>query len=468
MNETVHNLQYDALDQGRQSAARSAAASRPQSSVSFKPTPPTTPRPTSTTDQTAMTPVVSELVSDAVDQGQKAASESRAASRATSMTPSINALVADVIQDGRDSAEISRAASAMTATVITSVETSTEEQITEPEAQTSSSSDAPPVTPVVESLVVVAIEAGVESANVSRAASKLAGEEAQQPPPPPEISITPPVDELVHAALKAGERSANVSRVASVMADSVVMTVASEVQEDAPVIAEDMVVEALESGMRSAQRSQVESRTNGEMMRSDTFTPTVMGLIEMALTDGRISAGRESIDSLPRMTPVVMKLIEEAIHTGHQSALASKTPSANVQRTVDVSMEERYHKLVDQLSLRSRQDDLTLTEFSSLTDELLEMTSILALFLRNGRKTQTISRRFYEIEQSLSVILEKLGNWDITAKNMSVMQQQITIAQTLLQATQLLGKWQKQIARTHLHRNDVYTVTFNMCLMARL
>ena len=89
--------------------------------------------------------------------------------------------------------------------------------------------------------------------------------------------------------------------------------------------------------------------------------------------------------------------------------MASKTPSIDTQKSADQSMEDRFHYLVDQLTLRSRQEDLTLTEFSSLTDELLEMTSILALFLRNGRKTTGVSRRFVEIEKSLTEIHAKLG-----------------------------------------------------------
>ena len=163
---------------------------------------------------------------------------------------------------------------------------------------------------------------------------------------------------------------------------------------------------------------------------------------------------------------MVRLLCQTSMKAGHKSAMASKTPSIEAQKSADQSMEERFHYLVDQLTSRSRQEDLTLTEFSSLTDELLEMTSILALFLRNGRKTTGVSRRFVEIEKSLTEIHAKLGkriyssstfirrsgNWDITPKNISVMQQQITIAQTLLQATQLLGK----LYMAHLHANHLF------------
>ena len=43
--------------------------------------------------------------------------------------------------------------------------------------------------------------------------------------------------------------------------------------------------EALETGMQSAERSLAASRID----RTDSFTPTVMALIEQAITDGRIS-----------------------------------------------------------------------------------------------------------------------------------------------------------------------------------
>ena len=78
------------------------------------------------------------------------------------------------------------------------------------------------------------------------------------------------------------------------------------------------------------------------------------------------------------MTPVVMKLIEEAVRWLQFGNSDGESKSNNV------SIEERFRTGRPM----ARQTEMSLTEFSSLTDELLELTSILALFLRNGRKTK--------------------------------------------------------------------------------
>lgn len=46
---------------------------------------------------------------------------------------------------------------------------------------------------------------------------------------------------------------------------------------------------------------------------------------------------------------------------------------------------------------------------------------------------------FKKIPPVAKDVQQKLGSWDISSKDLAVMHQQITIAQTLLQATQLLG-----------------------------
>ena len=46
---------------------------------------------------------------------------------------------------------------------------------------------------------------------------------------------------------------------------------------------------------------------------------------------------------------------------------------------------------------------------------------------------------FKKISPVAKDVQQKLGSWDISSKDLAVMHQQITIAQTLLQATQLLG-----------------------------
>ena len=55
-------------------------------------------------------------------------------------------------------------------------------------------------------------------------------------------------------------------------------------------------------------------------------------------------------------------------------------------------------KLVYQKSIS---ESLSLTEFGTLTDEILEITSILALMLRDGQSSSTVRKNSHKLENCL-------------------------------------------------------------------
>ena len=52
---------------------------------------------------------------------------------------------------------------------------------------------------------------------------------------------------------------------------------------------------------------------------------------------------------------------------------------------------------------KSASESLSLTEFGSLTDEILEITSILALMLRDGQSSSSVRKNSHKLENCLQV-----------------------------------------------------------------
>ena len=62
---------------------------------------------------------------------------------------------------------------------------------------------------------------------------------------------------------------------------------------------------------------------------------------------------------------------------------------------------ENTSKLVYQKSVS---ESLSLTEFGTLTDEILEITSILALMLRDGQSSSAVRKNSHKLENCLQAI----------------------------------------------------------------
>ena len=161
----------------------------------------------------SLTPTVGQLINEAVKDGKQMAIDSRATSRMNELT--VGELVADAVNSGQKSAQNSRAASALlnelpvtppaadhmssNYTEIDDKESPVSTFPTDKMAQ-DTTENLPSVTPVMADLVDTALNEGAKSAEVSRTASKMAGEtlaNATETYSLPEVVITPTVDDLV-------------------------------------------------------------------------------------------------------------------------------------------------------------------------------------------------------------------------------------------------------------------------------
>ena len=150
-----------------------------------------------------VTPTVNQLIDEAVKDGAQMATDSRATSRMNELI--VGELVADAVTSGEKSAQNSRAASSMLNQIPASavrVDQESSYNVTKNDDTHSpvQMDSLVSVTPVMTDLVDAALNEGANSAEVSRTASKMAGESlihATETPSTPEIVITPTVDELV-------------------------------------------------------------------------------------------------------------------------------------------------------------------------------------------------------------------------------------------------------------------------------
>ena len=166
----------------------------------------------------SVTPTVNQLIAEAVKDGALMATDSRATSRMNELI--VGELVADAVSSGDKSAQNSRAASAMLnqipATTVAADQASSSNmtKTDEPESQVLphpthemaedvvQMESLASVTPVMTDLVDTALNEGAKSAEVSRTASKMAGESLVHATETvthstPEIVITPTVGDLV-------------------------------------------------------------------------------------------------------------------------------------------------------------------------------------------------------------------------------------------------------------------------------
>ena len=69
---------------------------------------------------------------------------------------------------------------------------------------------------------------------------------------------------------------------------------------------------------------------------------------------------------------------------------------------------ENSTKLIYQKSIS---ESLSLTEFGTLTEEVLEITSILALMLRDGQSSSVVRKNSHKLENCLQATL--VNNYDL-------------------------------------------------------